>query len=139
MSLRKILWIVVAMVLYANVGDVWSYDAGSPGGSTSSTSCSNVTFSAFMPRQFSQVNNNTEVPPKSEFSFLASKETVPKSITVTVKGETVPITVTPQHDGYRVTGKLPATVKGTFARIEIKAKGPNHCERGDGWLLKVAN
>jgi hypothetical protein len=91
-----------------------------------------VTFSEFKPRQFSQVNNNTEVVPKSEFSFLASKETVPKSITVTIKGETVPIIVTPQYNGYRVTGKLPATVKGTFARIESTAKGPNQCERGDG-------
>jgi hypothetical protein len=139
MSLRNILWIVVAMVLYANAGDGWAYDAGSAGGSISSDPCSNVTFSEFKPRQFSQVNNNTEVAPKSEFSFLASKETVPKSITVTIKGETVPITVTPQYNGYRVTGKLPATVKGTFARIEITAKGPNQCERGDGWLLKVAN
>ncbi len=139
MSLRNTLWIVVAMVLYANVGDVWAYDAGSSGGSTSSDPCSNVTFSAFMPRQFSQQNNNTEVAPKSEFSFLASKETIPKSITVTIKGETVPITVTPQYNGFQVTGKLPATVKGTFVRIDITAKGPNQCERGDGWLLKVAN
>ncbi|MGQ0694670.1 MAG: hypothetical protein ACT4OL_03730 [Nitrospiraceae bacterium] len=139
MSLRNTLWIVVAMVLYADVGDVWAYDAGSSGSSTSSDPCSNVTFSEFKPRQFSQVNNNTEVAPKSEFSFLASKETVPKSITVTIKGETVPITVTPQYNGFQVTGKLPATVKGTFARVDIRAKGPNQCERGDGWLLKVAN
>lgn len=139
MTLQNTLWIAIAMVVYANVGDIWAYESSSSSGSTTSGSCSNVTFSAFTPSQFSQKDNNTEVAPKSEFSFVASKETLPKSITVTIKGETVPITVTPQYNGFKVTGKLPVTVKGTFVRIEMTAKGPNQCERGDGWLLKVAN
>jgi len=138
MNLRNILWTVVAMVVWGNLGNVRAYDTG-PAGGTSSDACRQVMFSAFTPPQFSQDKNNTEVAPKSELSFHASKATFPKTITVTIKGETVPLTVTPQYDGFRVTGKLPATIKGTFARVDIMAKGPNQCERGDGWLLKVGN
>ena len=138
MRLRNTLWMVVAAVVYGNIGEVWAYEGSPSGGMTSSAACRNVTFSAFMPKQFSQENNNTEVAPKTEFSFLASKETFPKSITVTIKGETVPITVSPHYSGFQVTGKLPDTIKGTFARINIMAKGPHDTECGDGWLLKVA-
>ena len=91
------------------------------------------------PSAFSQSNNNTEVAPKSAFSFFASAGTKPKSITVMIKGQSVPITVTPKNNGFQVTGMLPGTLKGTFARINITAKGPNRCELNDGWLLKVAN
>lgn len=138
MSVRTILWLVVAMLVYGNVGEVQAYEA-SPGGDITPDACSQVTFSAFTPPQFSQDKNNTEVAPKSEFSFHASKATFPNTITVTIKGETVPLTVAPRHDGFRVTGKIPASVKGTFIRVEISGKGPNQCERGDGWLLKVGN
>jgi hypothetical protein len=82
--------------------------------------------------------NNTEVPPKSEFSFLASKATAPQSITVMIKEQQVPVTVTMVSNGYLAKGKLPDTVKGSYIRVEIFAKGPNQCDRADGWLLKVA-
>ncbi len=138
MSLRNAMWIVFAVLVYGNIGNVWAYEV-SPGGGTSTGGCSAITYSAFMPPQFSQEKNNVEVAPESEFSFLASKATFPESIAVTIKGESVPVTVTPHYGGFQVTGKLPATIKGVFARVNIMGKGPDQCERGDGWLLKVAD
>jgi hypothetical protein len=137
-NLRHALWIVVALSAFGNVGDVRAAYDSSPG-ATSSDTCSDVSFSSFTPKPFSQATNNTEVAPQSEFSFVASKSTFPKTITVTIKGESVPVTVTPHFGGFQVTGKIPASAKGSFILVEIKGKGPSLCERGDGWLLKVGN
>tara|TARA_R110002073_G_scaffold178597_2_gene337040 strand:- start:387 stop:785 length:399 start_codon:yes stop_codon:yes gene_type:complete len=132
MRLQNTLWIVIAIVVCGSCGNVWAYgDSGSD--SSHTNACSNVRFSAFTP------SNKTKVAPESPFSFLASGGTYPKSITVTIKGQSVPITVTPKNDGFQVTGMLPATLKGSFARINITAKGSNKCERSDGWLLKVTS
>ena len=137
MSLRTILSLVVVMAVSPIIGDVWAYDA-SPNPS-STDPCNQVSFSAYTPEPFSQDKNNKEVPPKSEFSFLASKPTSSQSITVMIKEQKVPVTVTMVSNGYLVKGKLPDNVKGSYIRVEIFAKGPNQCDRADGWLLKVAN
>lgn len=136
MKVRNALWIIGAAVLCGNGGDALAYDA-SPRGDVANM-CSQVTFSEFMPKPFSHDTNNVEVAPQSAFSFFASKATLQKTITVTIKGERIPITVKPQSNGFLVTGKLPATVTGSYVRIEIMGQGPNQCERPDGWLLKVA-
>lgn len=137
MSLRTILSLVVAMAVSSIISNVWAYDA-SPN-SSSTDPCNQVTFSAYTPAPFSMDSNNKEVPPKSEFSFLASKSTSPQSIRVIIKEQKVPVAVTTVSNGYMVKGKLPDTVKGTYIRVEIFANGPNQCDRADGWLLKVAN
>lgn len=136
MSLRIILSLVTVLVVSSNVGDVWAYDA-SPNPS-STDPCNQVNFSGYTPAPFSMDKNNKEVPPKSEFSFLASKATASQSIRVVVKGQQVPVTVTAASNGYLVKGKLPDTIKGMYIRVEIFANGPNQCDRADGWLLKVA-
>ena len=136
MSLRTILSLVVAMTLSGIIGDVRAYDA-SPNPS-STDPCTQVNFSGYMPEPFSMDKNNKEVPPKSEFSFLASKATSPQSIKVMVKEHKVPVTVTAVSNGYLVKGKLPDAVKGAYIRVEIFANGPNQCDRADGWLLKVS-
>mgnify|MGYP001206222605 CR=1 FL=1 len=130
-------WTILAVGICGTGGTVWAYEGAGAVDPTSAL-CRNVQFTEFTPQQYSQEANNTEVSPESEFSFLASKETFPKSIAVTIKDEAVAITVTPHYAGYHVTGNLPSQEKGTFVRINIEAKGPHGCERGDGWLLKVA-
>ena len=136
MSLRTLFSIIVALTISGIVGDIWAYDA-SPN-SSSTDPCTQVNFSGYTPAPFSMDKNNTEVAPKSEFSFLASKATAPQSITVMVKEQKVPVTVSMVSNGYLVKGKLPDTVKGSYIRVEIFAKGPNQCDRADGWLLKIA-
>lgn len=136
MKVRNTLGIVGALVLYAHGGGALAYDA-SPRGDVANM-CSQVTFSEFIPKPYAHDTNNVEVAPLSAFSFFASKATLQKTITVTIKGERIPITVKPQSNGFLVAGKLPAMATGSYVRIEIMAQGPNQCERVDGWLLKVA-
>lgn len=137
MEIRNIFWTVLAGVVLGTGSYGQAYEGGSAVDPTSAL-CRNVQFSEFTPQQYSQDTNNTEVAPESEFSFLASKETFPNSIAVTIKNEDVPITVKPHYAGYHVTGSLPSNLMGTFVRINITADGPHGCQRGDGWLLKVA-
>ena len=116
MKLQNIMWVAAVLVIPANV---WAYGDNSAGGSGAGI-CKKVNFSEFSPV------NNSETAPRSEFSFYASESTFPKSIKVTIKGQSVPL-----------TGKIPDSVKGTYAKINIDAKGIAQCEVSDGWLVKV--
>lgn len=110
---------------------VFSTNALSYGSSSSKKACSKPKFTKFTPPHLS------EVAAQSEFSFQASSLTNPESIEVTVKKQPVEVTRNKKNNGYLISGKLPATLKGTYARITIKATGTNKCKGDDGWLLKV--
>jgi len=125
MKLQNMLWVVIVLII---PGTAWAYGDG--GGGAGLIACT-AKFSKFAPA------NNTEVAANSEFSFFASTLTNPNSIRVTIKDQLVPITVTPKHDGFQVTGKLPAAIKGTYAKINLTGKGPNQCEASGAWLVKV--
>jgi hypothetical protein len=127
MKLQNILWIAIVLIIPANV---WAYGEGG-GSSSGSGVCKKLNFSEFSP------GNNTEVAPQSAFSFFASSMAYPNSIKVTIKGQSVPLTVIPKGEGFKVTGNLPDTLKGGYAKINIDAKGFNQCEVSDGWLVKV--
>jgi hypothetical protein len=127
MKLKNILWVAAVLVIPANA---WAY--GDPNSSGSGTGmCKQVNFSEFSPP------NNSEVRPHSDFSFYASESTYPKSIKVTIKGQSVPVTVIEKQGGYKVSGKLPDALKGAYAKINIDARGVNQCEVSNGWLIKV--
>jgi hypothetical protein len=127
MKLQNILWVAILLIL---PGNVWAYgEAGSSGPGTGV--CAKLKFSDFKP------GNNSEVAPRSAFSFVASSMAYPNSIKVTIKGQSVPLTVTPKGEGVKVTGNLPDTLKGTYAKIIIDARGFNECAVSDGWLVKV--
>jgi hypothetical protein len=125
MKLQNVLCIAIVLIIPVTA---WAY--GDINSGNNLIPCT-AKFSKFTPP------NNTEVAAKSEFSFFASTSTNPNSIRVTIKDQLVPITVTAKHDGLQVTGKLPATVKGTYAKINLTGKGPNQCEASGGWLVKV--
>ncbi|MDH5668738.1 MAG: hypothetical protein OEY86_12065 [Nitrospira sp.] len=137
MKLQKVLWLVVAMVAYGNGNDVWAY--GSDASAKTADHCMKVVVSDFNPPPFSRETNNVEVKPGSNFSFLISREAKMDTIKVSVKGESIPTTVTSQQNGMLVKGKLPQEIKGKYIRVEIAAKGPNECDRNDAWLLKIGN
>jgi hypothetical protein len=125
MKLQNMLWVAMVVMI---PGTVWAYGEG--GGGSDAVACS-AKFSKFMPA------NNSEVAPKSQFSFVASAGTVPNSIKVTIKDLFVPVSVLQKSDGFQVTGRLPDAIKSTFAKIRIMAKGNNQCQANDGWLVKV--
>jgi len=124
MKLQNSFWIAILLIIPANV---WAYGDSAP----ATVICNSVNFSEFTPV------NNAEVAPQSAFSFFASGATYPNSIKVTIKGQSVPVTVTPKRDGFQVTGKLPDSLKGAFAKINVEARGANQCEGSAGWLVKV--
>jgi hypothetical protein len=75
----------------------------------------------------------------SAFSFTVSANTYPNTVKVIVKGVPAVTTVTPKtQGGFQVTGTLPASLKGVYARIAISADGQNNCKGEGGWLLKIA-
>jgi len=137
-TLRTLLQLVLTIGVCGTFSNVWAYDA-SPYAPGSTDPCTQVYFSAFTPTPFSAEKNNVAVAPKSEFSFLASKTTNWPTITVKIKEEKVPVTVTTITNGYLVKGKLPESAKGRYIRVEVFAKGPSDCDKADGWLLKVGN
>lgn len=119
------LWILVLVMF---TGTCWAYG----GGSSSSKACAKPKFTDLVPAE------NTEVVPGANFSFTASANTYPDSIKVTVKGQPAPIKVTPRDSGsVEVSGEIPKTLKGTYARIAITADGQNNCKGADGWLVKI--
>ena len=124
MKSYKSLWILMLMIATSNV---WAYGSSS----SSKKACNKPKFSEFVPA------NNAEVTAKSAFSFVASAGTNPDSIIVTIKDQAVAVTVTPINQGFQVSGTLPGTLKGSFARISITADGPNQCKGSDGWLVKI--
>jgi uracil DNA glycosylase len=127
MKLHNILLVAAVLII---PGTVWAY-GDSAGSSSGMGECKKVNFSEFSPI------NNSEVRPKSPFSFYASAATYPKSIKVTIKGQSVPVTVEEKQAGYKVSGTLPDSLKGVFAKINIDARGVNQCEVSDGWLVKI--
>lgn len=120
------LWIFVLMLV---TGTSWAY-----GSSSSSKSCAKPKFTDFIPAE------NAEVAAGSTFSFTASANTHPESIKVTVKGLPATIKVSPKNAGssFEVNGTLPASLKGTYARIAIDADASSNCNGGGGWLVKIA-
>ncbi|MDH5668740.1 MAG: hypothetical protein OEY86_12075 [Nitrospira sp.] len=134
MNVQKILWLVVAIVAYGSGNAVWAQPRPPI---NPVDPCIKVIVSAYNPPPFSRETNNVEVAPGTNFSFLISKEAKIDTITVSVKGEHVPTTIALQQNGTLVKGKLPAKITSKYIRVEIAAKGPNGCDRVDGWLLKI--
>ncbi|OQK18425.1 hypothetical protein AU255_11590 [Methyloprofundus sedimenti] len=99
--------------------------------SSSKKACNKPKFTQFTPPHMAVV------AAQSEFSFQTSTSTNPDSIEVSVKKQPVEITINKVNNGYSVSGKLPASLQDTFARVEIDAKATNGCKGSDGWLLKI--
>jgi hypothetical protein len=126
MKQTNCLWVFALMIFTSTC---WAYG----GGSSSSKACDKPKFTDFTPAE------NAQVAAGSEFSFTASKNTYPTTIKVTVKGQAADTKVDKKSDGtFAVSGKLPATAKGGFARIAIAADAQSNCKGAGGWLVKVA-
>lgn len=119
-------------ILMVFVLALFSVNALAYGSSSSSKkACKKPKFTQFTPPHLEVV------AAESEFSFQTSMLTNLDSIEVSVKKQPVKVSVNKIGNAYAVTGKLPASLHGTFARVEIKAKGTNNCKGKDGWLLNI--
>ncbi len=94
-------------------------------------------------REFSlpiyQEPEKIEVAAESEFSFKLSEWTDPSTIKLTMKEQSVPITVESNSSFHRVTAKIPAEYTGKFVRINLFSKAILGCYDQEGWLVKVAD
>jgi len=124
MKIQNTLWIIVLMLA---TSQAWAYGSGS----SSKKACSKPKFTQLTPV------NNAQVSPGSAFSFDASAVPNPETIKVTVKDQPVDVAVAAKNQGFHVSGKLPDSLKDTFARISITAEGPDQCKGNDGWLVKI--
>ena len=106
-------------------------NAAAYGSSSSTKSCKKPSFSQFSPPA------STSVKPGDEFSFIASANTLSGSIKVIIKKQPVKINISKKGTQHKVTGKLPETMKGSYARINITARTNTKCNGSDGWLLKI--
>jgi hypothetical protein len=106
----------------------------SGGGGSSAGSCGKPQLGKFLPPHLATI------APEGKFTFLVFNIDKPEQVAVTVKNMPVEVTAEFKDPYYLFTGKMPASLVNTAARINVKvsAKSP-HCEAEDGWLLKISD
>ena len=106
---------------------------GGGGGGTAST-CGKPQLGKFLPPHLATI------APEGTFTFLVFNIDKPEQVAVTVKNMPVEVTAEFKDPYYLFTGKMPASLVNTAARINVKisAKSP-HCEAEEGWLLKISD
>lgn len=82
---------------------------------------------------------NLEVPAEAEFIIKFSPWADPSTIKLLAKKEALPFTIESNSSFHKIKAKLPASLNGSFARINVSVKALLGCESKDGWLVKVAN
>jgi hypothetical protein len=104
------------------------------GGGSSAATCGKPQLGKFLPPHLATIR------PEGEFSFLVFNIDKPEQVVITVKNIPVEASAEFKDPYYLFTGKIPASLVNTAARINIKvnAKSP-HCEAEDGWLLKISD
>ncbi|MBM4207557.1 MAG: hypothetical protein FJ190_05890 [Gammaproteobacteria bacterium] len=107
--------------------------AGARGADKGSAQCVRPTLSKMQPAHLATV------APGSAFSFVLSNADDPEQVFVQVKREPVEIAMEFKDPFYIVSGKIPATLKNTAARIDVKidSKIPS-CRAEEGWLVKIS-
>ena len=83
--------------------------------------------------------DNIEIAPESEFIIKISAWVDPTTIKLTAKKQSLPFTVESTSTFHKIKAKLPASLNGSFVRIEVSAKAVLGCGDKEGWLVKVAN
>ncbi len=134
------LFIIFFIISFLNVGVVNAsehhsgHGGGSGGGGSTASTCGKPQLGKFLPPHLATI------APGGEFTFRVSNIDKPEQIAVTVKNIPVEVTAEFKDPYYVITGKIPASLVNTAARINIKvsAKSP-HCEAEDGWLLKISD
>ena len=83
--------------------------------------------------------DNIEIAPESEFIIKVSAWADPSTIKLTAKKQALPFTVESTSTFHKIKAKLPTSLNGSFARIEVSVKAVLGCGDKEGWLVKVAD
>ncbi|WP_262966039.1 hypothetical protein [Methylobacter psychrophilus] len=82
--------------------------------------------------------DNIEVAPESEFIIKISPWTNPSTIKLMAKKQPLAFTLESNTSFHKIKAKLPASLNGSYVRIDVSAKAALGCEDKDGWLIKIA-
>ncbi len=133
MKTIKSLKIILVFVTILFTGSAVAYGTGS-----SEQKCKKPRFRSFSPAEQVKGGPVPEVEAEATVGFWVSGFAEPISIRAEVKGQKLKLNVVNKQPYYRVTIKLPATLNGKYARINIQARVKNDdCVGKDGWLIKV--
>jgi biopolymer transport protein ExbD len=105
-----------------------------------SVRCKLPKFRSFSPPEKTKDTPIPEVEPESEIGFTVSGHVDPASIKVVAKGRKLELKIEDKMSYFQVSAKLPAELKGEFARINIRAEAKakeGFCIGKDGWLIKI--
>jgi hypothetical protein len=83
--------------------------------------------------------DNIEIAPESEFIIKISAWADPSTIKLTAKKQALAFTVESNSTFHKVKAKLPVSLNGNFARIDVSAQAVLGCDNKTGWLVKVAD
>ena len=82
---------------------------------------------------------NQEVPAEADFIIKFSPWADPSTIKLMAKNVAIPFTTESNISFHKIRAKLPASLTGSFARINVSVKAVLGCEAKEGWLVKIAN
>lgn len=81
-----------------------------------------------------------EVDSEAEFSFKISGMADPEQIKLSIKDKDLPFQKTVNSSFIMVKSKLPADLKGKYARVHVQVgTALENCRSKHGWLIKVKN
>ena len=83
--------------------------------------------------------DNIEIAPETELIIKVSAWADPSTIKLTAKKQDLPFTIENTSTFHKIKAKLPATLNGSFVRIDVSAKAVLGCDNKTGWLVKVAD
>ena len=133
MKKSKILNIILVLGTLFFTPSVFAYNAG-----TLDKNCKPPKLMDFNPPEKTKNTPVPEVASETEISFNVSGYADPTTIKAQAKNEKLDLNIVDRNSFYLVSAKLPASLSGKYARIDIKAKaqsGP--CVAKDGWLIKI--
>ncbi len=102
--------------------------------------CFKPRFRSFVPPKKIDRGPVPEVEAESEFSFTLSENADPYSLRIKVRDQILKANIVDKNSFFKVTSRLPASLNGKFARINLRVKarrGNGVCIAQDGFLLKV--
>ena len=129
MNANKILLILVFFTSSSHV--LAFFGQGADVGGVGQGGCKPPVFTKFSPK------NLAVVAPEAEISFMASNSTNLKTLTVTAKKKPVELVSKEVLGGFLVSGKLPSSLSGMYARIQVDGATIDGCPGSGGWLLKI--
>ena len=135
--MKNIIMLVALFVVYVSQAYAASHHSGHRGSraaSTWDTNCVHSRIDKLKPAHLATV------APGSEFSFVISNIDDPsKQISILVKQQIVDFTTEFKDPNYLVKGKIPAALRNTAARIDVKINAKaTACRSAEGWLVKIS-